>query len=307
MYLVKDLYERHSKHLSLDLVAGKSGLSKRIKLAEAQRPGLALSGYLKNHSNRRFLVFGKTEMEYVKELALEVRHERLEALIHPMTPSIIISRRYKPLKEMIELCDKKCVPLFRTTLSTHLLLNELSYILNEEIAPKTYCHGTLMEIFGVGILIQGESGIGKSETALDLIERGHRLIADDSVQVKRKRGPYLEGSCNNVAGHHMEVRGVGIINIAHLYGSISVSNCKTIDMAVKLVIWKDKPLEDRAGLEDKYISILNTEVPYFELSVKPGRNVALLLEALALNYHTKKMGYHSAHVFNRKQLALTMP
>ncbi len=307
MYLVKDLFTRHSNDLKLELIAGKSGMERRIKVPEAQRPGLSLSGYLKNYSHKRILIFGKTEIEYLKELTPQIRRERLEALLNKDTPALIITRRYRPLQEMIAICEKENIPLFRTGLSTMRFFSRLIFLLNEDFSPSTSCHGTFVEVFGVGILIQGDSAIGKSEAALGLIEKGHRLISDDIVKIKVKEGLYLEGSSNELTRHHMEIKGIGIINVAKLYGAICVRNKKSIDIAVRLEIWHDKHLSDPIGLEDKYLTILNIKLPYFMLPIAPGRNVVVLLEAIALQFRAKEMGYHSAQVFSRKLLELTNP
>lgn len=305
MYLVKDLYERHAKHLSLELIAGKSGLSRHIKVPEAQRPGLSLSGYMKSHAAKRILIFGKVEIEYIQDLDPQIRIERLEALINQHTPAVIIARRFRPPKELRSICEKNNIPLFRTSLSTMNLLSKLTFLLNEEFAPSTSCHGTLVEVFGVGVLIQGDSAVGKSEAALGLIERGHRLISDDIVKVKKKEGSYLEGSGAALTRHHMEIRGIGIINVAHLYGVVCVRNQKSIDIAVRLEIWHDDHFYDRVGLEENFTSILDIKLPYLVLPVKPGRDVVLLLETIALHHRLKEMGYNSAQEFTHKLLELT--
>lgn len=305
MYLVKDLYERHAKSLGLELTAGKDGMNRRIKVPEVQRPGLSLCGYLKNHAVKRILIFGKVEIEYLRDLDPEVRVARLEAIVTEHTPAIILARRYRPPKELRALAERKSICLFRTNLSTMNLLSKLTLLLTEDFAPSTSCHGTLVEVFGVGVLIQGDSAVGKSEAALGLIERGHRLISDDIVKVKKKEGSYLEGSGVALTRHHMEIRGIGIINIANLYGAVCVRNQKNIDIVVRLEVWQDHCFYDRMGLEEKFTTILDIKLPYHVLPVKPGRDVVLLLETIALNHRLKDMGYHSAQEFNIKVLELT--
>ena len=177
-------------------------------------------------------------------------------------------------------------------------------MLLDEFSPEITVHGTLVEVFGVGVLIQGDSSVGKSETALGLIERGHRLIADDSVRVKRKEENYIEGSCAPLTKHHMEIRGIGIINVAHLYGAVCVRDYKSIDLAVKLEAWDDRSFYDRVGMEEKYCDMLGIKVPHHVLPVKPGRDVVLLLETIALNHRLKAMGYNSAKEFNAKLLEM---
>lgn len=306
MYLVKELYERHAKRLGLELTAGKAGMNRRIKVPEVQRPGLSLCGYLKNHAVKRILIFGKVEIEYIRDLDPDVRVARLEAIVTEHTPAIMIARRYRPPKELRSLAERNSIPLFRTNLSTMNLLSKLTLLLTEDFAPSTSCHGTLVEVFGVGVLIQGDSAVGKSEAALGLIERGHRLISDDIVKVKKKEGSYLEGSGAALTRHHMEIRGIGIINVANLYGAVCVRNQKSIDIVVRLEVWQDDRFYDRMGLEEKYTTILDIKLPHHVLPVKPGRDVVLLLETIALNHRLKDMGYNSAQEFNSKVLELTM-
>lgn len=306
MYLVKDLYERHAKRLGLELTAGKAGMNRRIKVPEVQRPGLSLCGYLKNHAVKRILIFGKVEIEYLRDLDPDVRIARLEAIVTEHTPAIIIARRYRPSKELRALAERKSIALFRTNLATMNLLSKLTLLLTEDFAPSTSCHGTLVEVFGVGVLIQGDSAVGKSEAALGLIERGHRLVSDDIVKVKKKEGSYLEGSGAALTRHHMEIRGIGIINVANLYGAVCVRNQKSIDIVVRLEVWQDDHFYDRMGLEEKYTTILDIKLPFHVLPVKPGRDVVLLLETIALNHRLKDMGYNSAQEFNSKVLELTM-
>ena len=304
MYLVEELYQKHGKTLGLELVAGLSGVKRRISVPEAHRPGLSLSGYLKNHARKRILIFGKVEVEYLRDLEKEVRIERLESILTHATPAVIVARRYLPPKELTELCEKYGIPLFRASMTTMNLLSKLTFLLSEEFAPSMSCHGTLVEVFGVGALIKGDSAVGKSEAALGLIERGHRLISDDIVKVKKKEGKYLEGFGAELTRHHMEIRGIGIINVAHLYGAVCVRDNKSIDLVVKLEVWDDQNFYDRVGLEEKYCDMLGVKLPYHILPVKPGRDVVLLLETIALNHRLKRMGYNSAKEFNTKLLEL---
>lgn len=306
MYLVKDLYEKHANSLGLELTAGKAGMNRRIKVPEVQRPGLSLSGYLKNHAVKRILIFGRVEIKYLLDLDPTTRILRLEAVVTEHTPAIIIARRYRAPKELRVLAERYAIPLFRTNLSTMNLLSKLMLLLTEDFTPTTSCHGTLVEVFGVGVLIQGDSAVGKSEAALGLIERGHRLISDDIVKVKKKEGSYLEGSGAALTRHHMEIRGIGIINVANLYGAVCVRNQKSIDIAVRLEVWQDDHFYDRMGLEEKYTTILDIKLPFHILPVKPGRDVVLLLETIALNHRLKEMGYNSAQEFSHKILELTM-
>jgi len=305
MYLVKDLLAQHGKGLGLELTAGHSGVKRRIKVPEAQRPGLSLCGYLKNYARKRILIFGKVEIEYLNDLDPTVRMDRLSGILTNETPAVIVSRRYRPPKELIDKCELLKIPLFCTHLSTMDLLSKLIILLTEEFSPTLSCHGTLVEVFGVGVLIQGDSAVGKSEAALGLIERGHRLISDDIVKVKKKEGTYLEGSGASLTRHHMEIRGIGIINVAHLYGAVCVRNQKSIEIVVRLEIWQEDCFYDRIGLDEKTTTILDIKIPFLTLPVKPGRDVVLLLETIALNHRLKEMGYNSAQEFSEQVLELT--
>lgn len=300
MYLVADLYEEHGKRLGLELVAGKSGVGRAIKVPEVQRPGLSLSGYLKHHCYKRVLLFGKVEIEYIRDLKPKDRLERIEGILSPQTPAIIVARSYKPPKELASTCEKNSIPLLRASSSTMSLLSRLTRVLSEEFSRTVTCHGTLVEVYGVGVMIKGDSSVGKSEAALGLIERGHRLISDDVVKVRKRESSYLEGSGAALTRHLMEIRGIGIINVANLYGAVCVRESKNIDIIVELEAWNDKHFYDRVGLEEKLCDIMGVKIPYHTLPVKPGRDVVLLLETIALNHRLKDMGYNSAKEFSAR-------
>ncbi len=304
MYFVEDLYRQHGARLGLELVAGEGGMRRIIKVPEAHRPGLSLSGYLKSHAKKRILIFGRVEIEYLSDLDSAVRVKRLEAILGAYTPAVIVARKLRAPKELIQQCEQKNIPLMRASMTTMNLLSRLTHLLSEEFAPSMNCHGTLVEVFGVGVLIQGDSSVGKSEAALGLIERGHRLISDDIVKVRKREGIYLEGFGADLTRHHMEIRGIGIINVAHLYGAVCVRDYKSIDLVVKLEAWDDRSFYDRVGLEEKYCDMLGIKVPHHVLPVKPGRDVVLLLETIALNHRLKAMGYNSAKEFNAKLLEM---
>ncbi len=302
MLEVRDFYQKYREELKLDLCAGDEGLRRTIRVPEIERPGLSLTGFLKGHSPKRILVFGRVEMEYMRKLSEGVRKRRLSNILSAQLPLIMVSRRLKPYNEMVELCVREKIPLFRTSLTTSQILQKLTVALSEEFAPSISCHGTLVDAFGLGVLIQGDSSVGKSETALGLIERGHRLISDDVVIVRKQEGARLEGSGPELTRHMLEIRGIGIINVAHLYGAVCISEKARIDIAVKLEVWDDKHFYDRVGLEEKYLDILGVKLPYCIMPVKPGRDVVLLLETVVLNYRLKGMGYNSAKEFNVKLL-----
>jgi HPr kinase/phosphorylase len=299
-YYVADFYQQHAGHLGLELVAGKDGLKRKIGVPEVHRPGLTLAGHMKSHAGKRILVFGRVEIEYLRDLSPELKVARLEALLQTATPAVVVARRYRPPVELVQLCDHYQVPLMRASMSTMNLLSRLTQLLNEEFAPTMTCHATLVEVFGVGVLIRGDSAVGKSEAALGLVERGHRLVSDDVVKVVKCEGAYLEGYGLGLTQHHMEIRGIGIINVAYLYGAVCVRDHKSIDIVVALEVWDDTHFYDRVGLEEHYSEILDIKVPYHVLPVKPGRDVVLLLETIALNHRLKAMGLHSAQEFRAK-------
>lgn len=300
MYQVKHLFSKHGETLGLELLAGSGGLERRIRVPEAHRPGLSLAGYLKSHAHKRILVLGKVEVEYLQDLPSKVRVQRLQPILSKSTPAVIVTRRFRAPAELDDLCQRCELPLFRSHMTTANLLSKLTMLLTDEFSPKMTCHGTFVEVFGIGVLIQGESAVGKSEAALGLLERGHRLIADDVVLVKKKEGKHLEGNGFELSKHHMEIRGIGIIHIPSLYGVNCVRESKRLDIVVKLEPWDDNQYYDRLGIEESYCDILNVQLPYHTLPVKPGRDVVLLLETIARNYRLKQMGRNAAKEFSAK-------
>jgi len=302
MYYVKELYEKYQDSLSLSLLSGEEGLSRPVRVPEAHRPGLGLAGHLKEYVNQRILVLGSVEVSYLKDLDEELRKERIQGILTPKTPAVVIAGRFGPPKELMQYCDENALPLLRTKMKTVEFLARLTFSLNEDFSPSITCHGTLVEAFGVGVLIQGDSSIGKSEAALGLIERGHRLISDDVVKIQLREGSYLMGSGPELTRHLLEIRGIGIINVAHLYGAVCVRDDKRIDLIVRLEAWDDKKFYDQVGLDQQFCDILGMKVPFHILPVKPGRDVVLLIETITLNYRLKEMGFNSAKDFNVKLL-----
>ncbi len=303
-YLVRSLYEKYKEQLMLKLIIGEENLSRKIKNTEIHRPGLSLTGYLKNFNSSRIFVFGRGEMQYLKELSSLERLQRLESIFSSSTPAVIIARKISPMKELTQVCKENSIPLFCSDMRTVDLFSKLSFLLIEEFCPSITLHGTLVEVFGVGVLIKGESSVGKSEAALGLIERGHRLITDDVVRLRKKEGAFLVGEGPELTRHLMEIRGIGIINVAHLYGAVCVRPDKGLDIVVQLEEWDDHHFYDRVGLEEKFCDILGINVSHRLLPVKPGRDVVLLIETIALNHRLKDMGYNSAKEFNVKLLEL---
>ncbi len=299
---VEEFYGKYKKAIGLELFGGKGGLSRKIGTSEVYRPGLSLSGYLKNMIVKGFLLFGKVEISYLKELSSSKRLERLQAILQKKIVGVVVARKFAPLKEMIQICKEREIPIFLSEERATVCFSKMNYFLNEVTAPEISMHGTLVELFGIGVFIQGASSVGKSETALGLIERGHRLISDDLVRIRKKESCFLEGRGPELGKHLIEIRGIGIINVAHLYGAVSVRDAKGIDLVIRIEEWNKAHFYDRVGLEEKSIEILEVAIPFYVLPIKPGRDVVLLMETLVLNHRLKQMGYHSAKEFNNKLL-----
>lgn len=297
---VIDFISRHREHLFLKLLTPDLCLDRPIECAQVQRPGLSLAGFLKKFVSNRIIVFGDSEALYLEELSLSLQKKRLEAILTEETPVAVTA--YSPSESLIATCVGKGIPLFQTKLKTVEFLSRANYRLAGDFSPVTTCHGTFIEAFGVGVLIQGDSSIGKSEAALGLLERGHRLISDDVVRLKLGEDGVIEGFGPELNKHIMEIRGIGIINVAHLFGAVCVRESKSLDLIVKLEEWDDQAFYDRIGLEEKFAKRLGVNIPYHILPVKPGRDVVLLIEAIVLNHRLKSMGYHSAREFNVKLL-----
>lgn len=299
---IDEIYRQLKQSLQMDLVAGHAGLSRKIKMTGLNRPGLALAGYDDYFASERPQVFGRVEIKYLQTLSKQEREDRIRSLFSFRIPCCIVARRLIPPKELVKVANEFKVPLFRSQMITMDFINKATLLLEDMFAPQTTITGTLMEIFGVGTLLKGNSGVGKSECALGLIEKGHRLVADDVVRVKVKDSNQLIGYGNEVTGHHMEIRGIGIINVQTLFGAGCVRNDKRIDIVMSLNEWNTGADYDRLGIDDKTCDILGIELPYVVIPVKPGRDIVLLAETAALNQRLKWLGYHAAQDFNNKLL-----
>lgn len=287
--------------LRLELLAGKSGLDRVIRVAEVNRPGLALAGYMEYFARLRIQVLGKVELTFLNTLPHHQVKERLDLLLNSKIPCIIIARKYTPPKVLLQMCEKYRVPIFRSPFITMRIINKITVYLDNLFAPSTCVHGSLLEVYGVGVLITGKSGIGKSECALSLIARGHRMIADDIVKIHVEDGVTLIGESSEITSHHMELRGLGIIDIQSLFGVGCIRDRKRIDINVHLEEWNADEEYDRLGLEQKQKVILSRiEIPFNVIPVRPGRDVALLIEAAALNQRLKWMGRNPALELNQK-------
>lgn len=302
MYQVEQLIATHGETLKLKKVAAAKDLRRAITLPQVHRPGLSLAGFLKNFVFERPLVFGEREILYLEELSSNERHARLKAVFSAQTPFVVVADGIKVPRDLTAICRAEHIPLFSSPLPGVELLALINGALAEAFAPATTCHGTFIEAYGVGVLIQGDSSVGKSEAALGLIERGHRLVSDDVVKLRLRKDNILEGCGEELTRHMMEIRGIGIINVAHLYGAVCVRDAKSLDVIVKLEEWNDGAFYDRVGLDERFTNLLGVDVSSHVLPVKPGRDVVLLIETIILNHRLKLMGYHSAREFNVKLL-----
>lgn len=273
-----------------------------ITASDVNRPGLQLSGYMEYFGTDRIQVVGKVEMTYLASLSPQERLKRLDDYFKTGFPCLVIARGIEPFEEMITMSRKYGIPILRTNDITSIFMSGLIRYLNIMLAPRVSEHGVLVEVYGEGILILGESGVGKSETALELVKRGHRLIADDVVEIRRVSDKTLLGSAPDNIRHFIEIRGIGILDVKNLYGMGSVKMQDSISLVIKLELWDNSKLYDRLGLEEQYTEILGISVPSLVIPVKPGRNLAIIVEVAAMNHRQKKMGYNAAKVISERFL-----
>ncbi len=282
--------------LNLEVVHKSSDFEEvELESAEVNRPGLQLTGYLEKFPHERLQLIGSVEYTYLTSLDSRMQYERFRGILSYKLPAIIFTYNKDINKDIVDLCDYYDVTLLRSPLKSTRLISKISDELEYQLAPTSNVHGELLEVFGVGVLIMGKSSVGKSETALDLVNRGHRLIADDMVDIiaSNKR---LTGSSPENIRHYMEIRGLGIINVRRLYGSGAVKTSTEIDLVIELEQWKEDFEYDRLGLDAHSIKILDVEVPHIVVPVRAGRNLALIVEVAAMNQREKNLGYNAAKV-----------
>ena len=271
------------------------------------RPGLALSGYLDFFASDRVQILGNTEIHYMERLPASELEYRLENMFSFEIPAFIVSRNLRPVNIFLDMCNRRGIPVLGSALSTDELISRIIVFLAEEFAPVTEVHATAVDCYGVGVLMAGAPGVGKSEVALELVERGHLLVADDLVSVKRIGEDTLLASSNKRLEHCMEIRGVGIIDVKSMFGVGRVTNNKEISLVIELEEWHESAEYDRTGLSEAYIELLGIKVPYLIIPVRPGRNIAVIVEVAALNHRLKEMGYHPAELLNQRILNLMNP
>lgn len=300
---VERFYTQQATPLQLRLVAGASGLPRPIREPTVNRPGLALAGFTKYFASKRVQAIGSAEATYLKSLPKEERTRRYELLFSHKMPCVVFSRSLKPDRAFLRAAEASDVPIFQSPLITMKFINLATLALEAMFAPRGTDIGSMVDILGVGVIIRGESGIGKSECVLALIERGYSLVADDITRVTLLDGREVMGQSSELTRNHMEVRGIGIINVAAMFGVKSIRNEKRVDLVVTLKAWEDVPDVDRLGMEDQYTDILGVPIPHIIIPVRPGRDLARLVEVAAYQTKLKQSGYNPAKELNERLIA----
>ncbi|MBO7406296.1 MAG: HPr(Ser) kinase/phosphatase [Clostridia bacterium] len=293
--------DRIIKEMQLRVLSGgelTAGVN--ITTPDLNRPGLEITGYTEDFTHDRVQLMGNSEMLYLRGLTSEVREARLEKLFAMGFPCLIIARALEPFPEMLALAEKYSIPVLGADIATTSLYSELNRYLCVQLAPRVAIHAGLVEVYGEGVLIEGKSGVGKSETMLELIKRGHRLVADDLVEIRRVSHKTLVGSAPDIIRHLIEIRGVGFVDVKRLYGIGAVKMTENIQLVIQLEKWVEGKEYERVGLEDKYTEILGIKVPCVTIPVMPGRNLAVIVEAATMNNRQKMMGYNAAKELNKR-------
>lgn len=288
------------KRFKMEVVCGEAGLKRKILVSDLYRPGLEMAGYFTYHPKERVQILGRTELAFFETLSEEDKRERMSKLCDDETPCICVSRGLDVPVELIETATEKDMPVLRSNVATTILASRITGFLETKLAPSTTIHGVLVDVYGVGMIIMGGSGIGKSETALELVKRGHRLVADDAVEIRQTADNVLHGAAPDLIKHLLEIRGVGIINVMTLFGAGAIRNEKKITVAVRLETWQEDKQYDRLGIDEETTRILDTDLPLVTIPVRPGRNLAVIIEVAAMNYRLKRMGYNAALQFTNK-------
>jgi HPr kinase/phosphorylase len=298
-------YDSIKERFNLRAVAGEEGFDRRIETQNIHRPGLALAGFLELFAYRRVQVFGNTETRFLASLSDKRRLEALERIFQFEVPCLVFTNNNKPDECFLKLCEEYNIPAFVTPFSTTKASYVLGDFLDDQFSLKYTMHGSFVDVYGVGILFTGKSGVGKSEVALDLVERGHRLVADDVVIITKKHENILMGSGAELSKHFMEIRGLGLVNVAKMFGVRSVRFQKRLEVIVELEIWDEKQEYERTGLSEKTVEMFEVDVPYVKLPIVSGKNLTVIAEVIALDYLLKHYGYDGARDFqHRLQLAL---
>lgn len=288
------------RHFQLEVLSGEDGLKRLITVDDLYRPGLEMAGYFHYHPIERIQILGRTEISFISMLPSEERRERMRKICLEETPCILISRGLEAPEELIEFSNETQIPVLRSNIATTILSSRITDFLENKLAPTATIHGVLVDVYGIGMLITGGSGIGKSETALELVKRGHRLIADDAVEIRQTSDGKLTGTAPELIRHLLEIRGLGIINVMTLFGAGAVRTQKRIGLVIRLENWQQDKQYDRLGLDEEKTQIIETNVPLVTIPVRPGRNLAVIIEVAAMNFRLKRMGYNAALQFTNK-------
>jgi len=300
---VKQFYNDNKKKLDLKIVTGEEFLSKKkIIISDINRPGLALAGFFDYFPFERIQIFGKTEFTYLKKIGKEKSQKVLNKLFSYNICCVIISRSLKPPFNFEMIAKKNKIPVIISSVFTTKLISSIMIYLERKLAPKITIHGTFIDVYGIGVLLIGRSGIGKSEITLELIKRGHRLISDDIIEIRKMSDDVLEGFGLDVIQHHMEIRGVGIIDVKNLFGVGAVRGSQKVELIVHLEEWEKSKNYERLGMEEQYEEMLGVKVPKIILPVKPGRNMSVIIEVAAMTQRLKSQGYNPARELNKTVL-----
>jgi HPr kinase/phosphorylase len=292
--VLREIETAESPPLDLELLAGSRGLDRRILISHPQKTGLALSGFDAYLRGGRVLVFGESEVRYLESLDAAARTAVLRRVFSHDLPCVLVTDGFTPPAEVLAEAEQTGVPLLRTRAGTPDAMARLDALLDTYLAPRGMVHGVLMDILGLGVLVVGESGIGKSECALDLVVRGHRLVADDAVELRCRAQSFVLGSCPELTRHHMEIRGLGLINVQDLFGVASTRGSKRVELVVQLERWEEGREYDRLGLDENFYEVLGIRIPMIRMPVAPGRNVAILVEVAARNQLLRIRGHDAA-------------
>ncbi len=300
---VEKFLNEHAQELKLELVAGANGLKRTILEPSVNRPGLVLAGFTRYFAYKRVQALGNADVFFLKSLTRPERERCYAKLFKFQVPCLVFSRNLQPDAELIRAANRAAVPIFRTPLLTMKFINQATLALDAMFAPRGSEMGSMVDILGVGVIIKGESGIGKSESVLALIERGYSLVADDVTKVTLLDGREVLGTSSELTRNHMEVRGIGIINVAAMFGVKSIGSNKRVDLVVSLKAWHEVPDVDRLGMEQQFTEILGVKIPHITIPVKPGRDIARLIEVAALHTKLTLTGYNPAKELNERLLA----
>lgn len=289
------------EEFSLEKVYSSSDIDNiMIDTSDLNRPALQIAGYYDYYDANRLQILGRVEITYLEQFAREKRYELLDELFSRRFPALIVTRNMQVCPEMIELAEKYDLTILRSEETTSSLMSAIISYLNVQIAPRRTRHGVLVEVYGEGVLIMGESGVGKSETAIELLKRGHRLVADDAVEIKRVSSRTLVGSSPAIIRHFVELRGIGIIDVKEIFGMGAVKDTESINMIIHLEPWIEGKQYDRLGMLDEYTNIMGINIPSLTIPVKPGRNLAIIIEVASMNNRQKRMGYNAAVELNNR-------